>query len=144
MSPEGTQWWNWSYKCTQCDKCFNKLWTLQCHLRIYSGEKPYKCSQCDKCFTQNSGLRYHMRTFHDDLLHKCTLCSTYFNDDSGLKRHNCSKRSAIDKERFTCWMWQEYCHNYCGILYHMYKHMMRPRFVSTGSDEVMILENIYP
>jgi len=41
-------------------------------------------------------------------------------------------------------MCQEYCHNYCGILYHMYKHMTRPRFVRTGSDEVMILENICP
>ena len=59
------------------------------------------------------------------LIHRTNVnpCGKDFTDDNALKRHDCEKRSARDKERFTCWMCDEYCYDHCGYLYHMYKHM---------------------
>ena len=61
------------------------------------------------------------KKFHSDSPHKCESCGKDFTDDNALKRHDCEKRSARDKERFTCWMCDEYCYDHCGYLCHMYK-----------------------
>ncbi|XP_078380930.1 uncharacterized protein LOC144663749 isoform X2 [Oculina patagonica] len=80
-------------------------------------DKALKCNR--------SSLSYHNRSYHSDMPHKCSQCSKGFKDDSGLKRHRCKKISLEDREKYTCWMCGEFCHNVCGILYHMYKHGMR-------------------
>ena len=118
-------WEKKPYECGQCNKClyFRSSSHLQVHLRIHSGQRPFKCTQCDKCFTRKQTLFYHKRKFHSDSPHKCESCGKDFTDDNALKRHDCEKRSARDKERFTCWMCDEYCYDHCGYLYHMYKHM---------------------
>ena len=113
------------YKCTQCKKCFNFSSDLKRHLRIHSGEKRYKCTQCKKCFTRSSNLKTHLRIHSSDKSFKCMQCRKCFKDDKALKRHRCSACSTEDREKFTCWMCGEYCHNVCGILFHMYEHGMR-------------------
>ena len=106
------------FKCTQCEKCFRLSSYLQDHLQIHSAERPFKCALCEKCFTRKQTLFYHKRKFHSDSPHKCESCCKDFTDDNALKRHDCEKRSARDKETFTCWMCDEYCYDHCGYLYH--------------------------
>ena len=54
-------------------------------------------------------------------------CHKCFKDERKFKRQRCSECSTEDKENFKCtyWMCEEYCHNVCGILFHMSEHGVR-------------------
>ena len=112
------------FKCTQCEKCFRLSSHLQHHLRIHSGERPFQCTQCEKCFTRKQTLFYHKKnsilTHRTNVNHvvKISLMTMLWRGTI-----DCEKRSARDKERFTCRICDEYCYDHCEYLCHMYKHM---------------------
>lgn len=113
------------HKCTECNKCFNKLGLLREHLREHARDNN-KCTPRHNYSTRSSVLSNQNRSLHGSLPHKCTPCGKCFKTDRALKRHTsvCRKISPEDREKFTCWMCGEFCENCCGILRHMFDHGM--------------------
>ena len=57
-------------------------------MRVHTADKPYKCSLCDKSFNKSSNLQRHERLVHSNRrLYKCNYCKTWFISSLGLKRH---------------------------------------------------------
>ncbi|ORX96099.1 hypothetical protein K493DRAFT_174049, partial [Basidiobolus meristosporus CBS 931.73] len=52
------------YKCTVCEKMFNRPSSLKTHIYSHTGEKPYVCQVmgCQKKFSVLSNLRRHLKT----------------------------------------------------------------------------------
>lgn len=116
------------HKCTECNKCFNKLGLLREHLREHARDNN-KCTPRHNYSTRSSVLSNQNRSLHGSLPHKCTPCGKCFKTDGALRRHTsvCRKISPEDREKFTCWMCGEFCENCCGILHHMFDHGMRKK-----------------
>ncbi|KXN64686.1 hypothetical protein CONCODRAFT_31409, partial [Conidiobolus coronatus NRRL 28638] len=47
------------YKCSECQKSFNRKNSLLRHQRIHSGAKPYECGNCSKRFSRKDILTRH-------------------------------------------------------------------------------------
>lgn len=53
------------FKCTICDKCFDRPYRLTRHLEIHDPNRPrIPCSYCNKNFTRKDSLESHIRTVH--------------------------------------------------------------------------------
>uniref|UniRef100_A0A8C6U2Y3 C2H2-type domain-containing protein n=1 Tax=Neogobius melanostomus TaxID=47308 RepID=A0A8C6U2Y3_9GOBI len=49
------------FRCSECNREFNRLENLKTHLRIHTGERPYKCSVCSTAFRHSGALTRHFR-----------------------------------------------------------------------------------
>ncbi|VEL39845.1 unnamed protein product [Protopolystoma xenopodis] len=50
------------FQCSDCGKRFSRLWLLESHHRVHTGEKPFSCPGCGKHFADRSNMRAHRRT----------------------------------------------------------------------------------
>ncbi|KAK5866289.1 hypothetical protein PBY51_020491 [Eleginops maclovinus] len=75
------------FRCTECNREFNRLENLKTHLRIHTGEMPYKCSVCSKCFRHSGALTRHFRIHTGEKPYICGQCGKSFRNCGGLKFH---------------------------------------------------------
>lgn len=54
------------FQCHVCKKLFDRLFSLNRHLRSHTGFKPCYCRECGKGFSEPRNLRHHVIRFHSD------------------------------------------------------------------------------
>ncbi|XP_068448327.1 zinc finger protein 91 isoform X2 [Clinocottus analis] len=75
------------FRCTVCNREFNRMENLKTHLRIHTGEMPYTCSVCSKCFRHSGALTRHFRIHTGEKPYVCGQCGKSFRNCGGLKFH---------------------------------------------------------
>ncbi|XP_076766559.1 uncharacterized protein LOC143433215 isoform X1 [Xylocopa sonorina] len=96
-----------SYRCSECNKSFEKEVKLQKHTRIHERAreqqdvnfKRFLCHICSKTFRQNTGLMFHMRTHTGYKPHVCKYCGRGFTSNSNCINH---ERTHTGDRPFVC------------------------------------------
>nr|XP_045619394.1 zinc finger protein 808-like [Procambarus clarkii] len=95
----GAQDHNKLFKCSQCDKAFNKKSSIVCHMRLHTGEKPFACTQCSSAFTHKSTLLHHLRLHTGEKPYECEICHKRFRQRSNYSLH---KKIHTKEKSFEC------------------------------------------
>lgn len=79
------------FKCTDCDKSFGRMSTLQTHKRMHSGVKPHICTVkgCDRAYVYGVDLKRHLWGQHRIYTKKfeCQICQKIFPENKLLTKH---------------------------------------------------------
>ncbi|XP_076076356.1 uncharacterized protein LOC143047233 isoform X1 [Mytilus galloprovincialis] len=120
-----------TYICTYCGKGFKIKGSLNCHVKIHTGDNPHKCDQCGKTYRRSDLLKTHMIQHSGYSPHKCDVCGKCFTLKSRLKRHliihsgekpfKCSvcdqgftQRHHMTEHMITHTGVKKFCCNFCG------------------------------
>ncbi|KAG8233355.1 hypothetical protein J437_LFUL005816 [Ladona fulva] len=77
-----------SFRCSFCQKEFNRRNGLTKHLKIHNGIKPHKCNVCSYSTANGSHLRRHIYHVHNgDKPFKCNSCEYSTTVETRLKSH---------------------------------------------------------
>ncbi|XP_038059517.1 zinc finger protein 208-like isoform X2 [Patiria miniata] len=94
------------FKCTLCDKAFNRKDIMEEHVNLHTKEKVYSCIICQHSCYSRGAHRMHMQyhTLDDestvnDKNVTCKHCSKIFPDKAALKKH---MRSHSKKRELSC------------------------------------------
>lgn len=75
------------YKCTECDRMFFSKYDLTKHMTTHSEEKPYSCKICQKQFSRANLLQRHEKVHRDELRYGCPSCEREFFTPEELEKH---------------------------------------------------------
>lgn len=78
---------NKHYACSKCGALFSRMFSLNRHYKIHTGERGYKCSVCGASFRTQSQQKTHMLTHTGERPFKCHICPATFIQQGNLKRH---------------------------------------------------------
>ncbi|XP_017493378.1 PREDICTED: zinc finger protein 436-like [Rhagoletis zephyria] len=76
-----------NHKCQQCDKSFDRPFSLKQHQLVHTGIRAYKCTTCPKSFGRKDHLKLHQLIHTGIKAHKCTVCTKSFVQKGDLKKH---------------------------------------------------------
>ncbi|XP_011689493.1 PREDICTED: zinc finger protein 665-like [Wasmannia auropunctata] len=79
-----------SFKCSTCDKTYEKWYSLDIHEATHRIDKPYLCDTCGKSFKHSNNLRGHKRIHLDEAVkkrHVCQICGNAFRSRFHLQEH---------------------------------------------------------
>lgn len=109
-----------SYKCTECDRAFNRKYSLTCHVkRIHLAKRDVQCELCPFMCFNKSELRDHMYKHGGDKSFECTLCQKSFARKKTLTVH---MRIHSDDKRFSCHRCGEGFVQNCSLKSHLKSH----------------------
>lgn len=76
------------YKCTTCDKLYDKKTSLQYHMKTkHSDDRQYQCTVCTKAFAIKSDYVRHSRIHTNEKRYCCSTCGKKFTDRSTHLKH---------------------------------------------------------
>ncbi|XP_024253204.1 zinc finger protein 260 [Oncorhynchus tshawytscha] len=87
------------YNCTQCEKTFSRVSSLNIHMRNHSGEKAHCCNYCGKRFGRADLLKSHKRTHTGERPFSCNLCGKNYSHPGQLRIH---KRVHTGERPYCC------------------------------------------
>ncbi|XP_037527471.1 zinc finger protein 358 isoform X3 [Rhipicephalus sanguineus] len=73
--------------CPECGKTFERMRSLQQHLKWHKKERPYPCHLCSAKFTQKCHLKSHLLAHMDEKEHKCPMCEKRYSRRPPLHKH---------------------------------------------------------
>lgn len=76
-----------TWKCSDCNLYFRKLYLLKSHRRKHHGDIPYKCNLCPCSFTRSTLLKKHLEIHSTAGKFTCKDCNKVFTSESALRRH---------------------------------------------------------
>ncbi|XP_077186185.1 uncharacterized protein LOC143833845 [Paroedura picta] len=120
-SPRGIHAAEKAFKCPDCEKTFNRSWSLVTHQRYHRGEKPYKCADCSESFCDKSGLVRHRRIHTGEKLYECFVCGKSFSQSTNLFTH---QRIHTGEKPYNC--------SECGKSFNQSSHLIRHQRLHTG------------
>ncbi|XP_012272257.1 zinc finger protein 93 [Orussus abietinus] len=90
-------------RCGYCQAIFSVPKELQIHISEYHGEQvPFKCSLCDKTYQKWSNLDVHEATHRLDKPYLCDLCGKSFKHSNNLRGHKRTHLDVSKKKRHVC------------------------------------------
>nr|NP_001071854.1 zinc finger protein [Ciona intestinalis]BAE06766.1 zinc finger protein [Ciona intestinalis] len=106
------------FKCTECERHFNRPEQLKLHQITHSKERRYKCDLCGKTFRQPAGLWKHKRK-HNGGYFVCEICGYSCRSNSVLSMH---LKSHVSDTHNTCQQCKKTFKNMKSLNRHMKQH----------------------
>ncbi|CAH1981721.1 unnamed protein product [Acanthoscelides obtectus] len=75
------------FRCDVCLKEFGRLYEVERHIRVHTGEKPFICNICNKGYQQRHNLSKHLLIHLDVRPFNCEICGKTFGRVDVLERH---------------------------------------------------------
>ncbi|XP_049522909.1 zinc finger protein 675-like [Dermacentor silvarum] len=78
------------FKCHLCLQSFSRKYNLNRHLFLHTGQRPFICHVCSQCFSLKAHLTNHLHTHTGEKSFQCPSCPQSFLEKSKLKEHLCT------------------------------------------------------